>query len=182
MKRSSRGCSASDARATSLSSKLQSCSAYKYALASRGSTSASKTATPITPHPAAFERPGDRLGPRLHDRPDRALPIPQKLAGYTGLCPRVNQSGEKDRRGPITKHRPTYLLALVDRSLDAYELPGGHVVSRSEPGGPCHLQKTVVSGFTHRSCMLGVLGSPPSLGGCSRSFSRLIPAVSCPPQ
>ena len=28
---------------------------------------------------------------------------PQKLAGYTGLCPRVNQSGEKDRRGPLTK-------------------------------------------------------------------------------
>jgi transposase len=32
---------------------------------------------------------------------------PQKLAGYTGLCPRVNQSGEKDRRGPLTKHGPT---------------------------------------------------------------------------
>jgi transposase len=26
---------------------------------------------------------------------------PAKLAGYTGLCPRVNQSGEKDRRGPL---------------------------------------------------------------------------------
>jgi hypothetical protein len=34
---------------------------------------------------------------------------PQKLTGYTGLCPRVNQSGEKDRRGPLTKHGPTYL-------------------------------------------------------------------------
>jgi transposase len=28
---------------------------------------------------------------------------PEKLAGYTGLCPRVNQSGDKDRRGPLTK-------------------------------------------------------------------------------
>ena len=34
---------------------------------------------------------------------------PEKLAGYTGLCPRVNQSGDKDRRGPLTKHGPTYL-------------------------------------------------------------------------
>ena len=25
---------------------------------------------------------------------------PEKLAGYTGLCPRVNQSGAKDLRGP----------------------------------------------------------------------------------
>jgi transposase len=33
---------------------------------------------------------------------------PEKFTGYTGLCPRVNQSGEKDRRGPLTKHgRPT---------------------------------------------------------------------------
>jgi transposase len=34
------------------------------------------------------------------------FPSPQKLAGYTGLCPRVNQSGDKDRRGPLTKHGP----------------------------------------------------------------------------
>jgi transposase len=32
---------------------------------------------------------------------------PAKLTGYTGLCPRVNQSGDKDRRGPLTKHGPT---------------------------------------------------------------------------
>jgi transposase len=31
---------------------------------------------------------------------------PQKLTSYTGLCPRVNQSGESDRRGPLTKHGP----------------------------------------------------------------------------
>ncbi len=33
----------------------------------------------------------------------------QKLVGYTGLCPRVIQSGEKDRRGPLTKAGPKYL-------------------------------------------------------------------------
>jgi transposase len=33
---------------------------------------------------------------------------PEKLVGYTGLCPRVVQSGESDRRGPLSKHgRPT---------------------------------------------------------------------------
>jgi transposase len=29
---------------------------------------------------------------------------PVKLTGYTGLCPRVNQSGDMDRRGPLSKH------------------------------------------------------------------------------
>jgi transposase len=33
----------------------------------------------------------------------------KKLCGYTGLCPRVHQSGEKDRRGPLTKQGPKYL-------------------------------------------------------------------------
>jgi transposase len=31
---------------------------------------------------------------------------PNKLVGYTGLCPRVNQSGDRDRRGPLTKQGP----------------------------------------------------------------------------
>jgi transposase len=34
---------------------------------------------------------------------------PVKLTGYTGLCPRVSQSGEVDRRGPLAKHGPRYL-------------------------------------------------------------------------
>ena len=33
---------------------------------------------------------------------------PRKLIGYTGLCPRVEQSGERDRRGPLRKNGPTY--------------------------------------------------------------------------
>jgi transposase len=45
---------------------------------------------------------------------------PEKLTGYTGLCPRVNQSGEKDRRGPLTKHGPTYLRwALIEATMHA---------------------------------------------------------------
>jgi transposase len=31
---------------------------------------------------------------------------PAKLCGYTGLCPRVKQSGAVDARGPISKHGP----------------------------------------------------------------------------
>lgn len=40
---------------------------------------------------------------------------PRKLVGYTGLCPRVEQSGERDRRGPLRKNGPTYLRwALIE--------------------------------------------------------------------
>ena len=49
---------------------------------------------------------------------------PEKLVGYTGLCPRVNQSGEKDRRGPLTKHGPTYLRwALLEATMHALRHP-----------------------------------------------------------
>jgi transposase len=49
---------------------------------------------------------------------------PEKLTGYTGLCPRVNQSGEKDRRGPITKHGPTYLRwAMLEATMQALKHP-----------------------------------------------------------
>jgi transposase len=37
------------------------------------------------------------------------FPSPKKLCGYTGLCPRVIQSGDRDRRGPLTKQGPKYL-------------------------------------------------------------------------
>jgi transposase len=49
---------------------------------------------------------------------------PEKLAGYTGLCPRVNQSGDADRRGPLTKHGPTYLRwALLEATMHALKHP-----------------------------------------------------------
>jgi transposase len=49
---------------------------------------------------------------------------PAKLTGYTGLCPRVNQSGESDRRGPLSKHGPTYLRwALVEATMHALRHP-----------------------------------------------------------
>ena len=45
---------------------------------------------------------------------------PQKLVGYTGLCPRVNQSGDRDRRGPLTKQGPKYLRwAMLEATMHA---------------------------------------------------------------
>src|SRR5436190_760624 len=48
------------------------------------------------------------------------FPSPRKLAGYTGLCPRVYQSGERDLRGPLAKQGPRYLRwALVEAATHA---------------------------------------------------------------
>jgi len=47
-----------------------------------------------------------------------------KLVGYTGLCPRVYQSGGTDHRGPLTKAGPKYLRwALVEATTHACRHP-----------------------------------------------------------
>ena len=49
---------------------------------------------------------------------------PTKLVGYTGLCPRVYQSGNTDLRGPLSKHGPRYLRwALIDAAAHASRHP-----------------------------------------------------------
>jgi transposase len=49
---------------------------------------------------------------------------PRKLVGYTGLCPRVYQSGNCDRRGPLAKQGPKYLRwALVEAAVHARRHP-----------------------------------------------------------
>ena len=49
---------------------------------------------------------------------------PVKLTGYTGLCPRVNQSGDTDRRGPLSKHGPKYLRwGLMEAAVHAAAHP-----------------------------------------------------------
>jgi transposase len=66
------------------------------------------------------------------------FPSPEKLAGYSGLCPRVHQSGDSDRRGPLSKqgpplpalgpnrgHRPRLPPARLRRPLPADEAPAG---------------------------------------------------------
>jgi transposase len=45
---------------------------------------------------------------------------PAKLVSYTGLCPRVRQSGEVDRRGALSKHGPAYLRwAMIEAAHGA---------------------------------------------------------------
>jgi transposase len=52
------------------------------------------------------------------------FPTPSKLVGYSGLCPRVEQSGERDRRGPLRKNGPNHLRwALVEAAHSAYRHP-----------------------------------------------------------
>jgi transposase len=49
---------------------------------------------------------------------------PAKLAGYTGLCPKVRQSGGSDRRGPLAKNGPKYLRwALLEAATNAVKHP-----------------------------------------------------------
>jgi transposase len=49
---------------------------------------------------------------------------PKKLAGYTGLCPLVRQSGGRDDRGPLAKNGPKYLRwALIEAATHASRHP-----------------------------------------------------------
>jgi transposase len=52
------------------------------------------------------------------------FPQAKNLTGYTGLCPRVEQSGERDRRGSLSKHGPRYLRwALLEATMHALRHP-----------------------------------------------------------
>ncbi len=52
---------------------------------------------------------------------------PKKLTGYTGLYPRVYQSGGTDRRGPLTHAGPKYLRwALMEAAVHACRHPAYH--------------------------------------------------------
>ncbi len=52
------------------------------------------------------------------------FPSPQQLTGYTGLCPRVYQSGAHDRRGRLSKLGPRYLRwALLEAAIHACRHP-----------------------------------------------------------
>ncbi len=54
----------------------------------------------------------------------RRFPSAVKLVGYSGLCPRVYQSGEQDRRGPLRKNGPRYLRwALIEAAQHAARSP-----------------------------------------------------------
>ena len=68
------------------------------------------------------------MGARLHHRREigdiTRFASAKKLTGYTGLCPRVDQSGESDWRGPLAKNGPRYLRwALVEAAVHAAHHP-----------------------------------------------------------
>lgn len=49
---------------------------------------------------------------------------PKKLVGYSGLCPRVYQSGTRDHRGSLAKNGPKYLRwALIEAATHASRCP-----------------------------------------------------------
>jgi transposase len=49
---------------------------------------------------------------------------PKQLTGYSGLCPKVRQSGGMDRRGPLAKNGPKYLRwALLEAATNAVKHP-----------------------------------------------------------
>src|SRR5437588_9117991 len=52
------------------------------------------------------------------------FPTATKLTAYTGLCPRVYQSGQSDRRGALAKNGPRYLRwALIEATMHASRHP-----------------------------------------------------------
>jgi transposase len=52
------------------------------------------------------------------------FPSANKLCGYTGLCPKVKQSGNRDERGSLAKNGPRYLRwALIEAAHHAGRSP-----------------------------------------------------------
>jgi transposase len=52
------------------------------------------------------------------------FPTPVKLIGYSGLCPRLFQSGQTDRRGSLAENGPRYLRwALIEAAHHAIRDP-----------------------------------------------------------
>jgi transposase len=64
------------------------------------------------------------------------FPSPAKLAGYSGLCPRVHQSGASDRRGPLSKQGPRYLRwALVEAATPPADTPSTVTATNEQNSG-----------------------------------------------
>jgi transposase len=61
---------------------------------------------------------------------------PRKLCGYTGLCPRVYQSGSRDHRGPLARNGPKYLRwALIEAAVHAARHPSTACTTRPPSSG-----------------------------------------------
>jgi hypothetical protein len=68
--------------------------------------------------------PSEDPSPRPYTGDIGPFASPKKLAGYTGLCPFVRQSGRRDDRGPLAKNGPKYLRwALIEAATHAARHP-----------------------------------------------------------
>jgi transposase len=98
------------------------------------------------------------------------FPSPRKLAGYTGLCPRVYQSGERDLRGPLAKQGPRYLRwALVEAATTpAPPPPTATATSRRK-----HASANSAAPRSRKS--ISPAGSPKRSGTCSPATNPFAP-------
>jgi transposase len=58
----------------------------------------------------------------------RRFASPTKLTGYTGLCPRVYQSGESDRRGPLAKNDPATCAGRSSKPPPTHATRAGRMI------------------------------------------------------
>jgi hypothetical protein len=94
---------------------------------------------------------------------------PTKLAGSTGLCPRVYQSGGIDRRGPLAKNGPKYLRwALIEAAQHA---PARPIAARST----CRTRRRLGRSRGAKVASIeGARGWRRRSGGCSPATSPLL--------
>jgi transposase len=103
------------------------------------------------------------------------FPSPKKLCGYTGLCPRVNQSGESDRRGPLSKHGPKYLRwAMLEATMHALR----HPPTPSATSATSAASASSAAPESRRST--SPESSPRRSGTCSPTTSPLLPLREAP--
>ena len=94
---------------------------------------------------------------------------PKKLTGYTGLCPLVRQSGNRDVRGPLAKNGPKYLRwALIEAATHAAR--DAHYLERYERTKRAGSAARRSPGSTSRA------SSPKPSGMSSPSTNRSPPA------
>jgi transposase len=77
------------------------------------------------------------------------FPSPRKLVGYSGLTPRVEQSGQNDRRGPLRKNGPNYLRwALVEAAHTASRHPRYRPILERNRARHGHKRGTKIAALT----------------------------------
>src|SRR5262249_18031510 len=103
------------------------------------------------------------------------FPTPRKLAGHSGLCPPVYQSGERDLRGPLSKQGPRYLRWM------SWEGPPAAIGSRPRQLGStkeaqarwCTQRSTFTRRCSRRRCWTATAASS-SRSGCRRGARLLL--------